>query len=173
MAMAAFNLDAVRSLAAMAPRFRGTPDQPMADLQSVKDLLIVARSHTSQSRAEFEQRLRKSNKYLFPLGEPLAALDFREHRWVANGREEAYSDWLQWIVARLAACDILDVFGAHSEHVPSNCKVKVRREVHVQHGHTDHTGRLDLKVEFDGKTALVVEVKLGEAEHADTSKGKG
>src|SRR5262245_10036943 len=42
--------------------------------------------------ARLEQLLLGSNEMLRPLADPLS-LDFGGHRWLASGREQAYSDW--------------------------------------------------------------------------------
>jgi hypothetical protein len=55
---------------------------------------------TASMRAEgnrLRHLLDRSTQYLAPLGEPLL-VDFGAHRWLKPQREEAYSDWLAWIL---------------------------------------------------------------------------
>ena len=44
-----------------------------------------------------------------PLADPLR-LDFAVHRWLRGNREEAYSDWLAWIVQHLDAATTYGLF---------------------------------------------------------------
>jgi len=106
----------------------------------------------------------------------LVMLDFTEHRWVAGHREEAYSDWLQWIMAQADAAEVLRVFGVDDPEIVGACTgtaVQVVRERCVIRGHEGSAGRLDLEIRLGDTAVLVVEVKLGEAESADTGKGVG
>ncbi len=136
----------------------------------------AARRHAAQATEDFRQTVRRSAEVLPTLGEPLAALNFTEHRWVAGHREEAYSDWLEWIVARLEPQEIMRVFGVRDPQMvlaSEKCAVTVERERRVRHGHKGSAGRLDLEICFGDKALLVVEVKLTRAEHADTAKQAG
>jgi hypothetical protein len=47
------------------------------------------------------------------------------------------------------------------------------RESFAAEGHEGATGRLDLKIRLGAAATIAVEVKLGEAERADTGKGAG
>jgi len=49
----------------------------------------------------------------------------------------------------------------------------VEREVPVPQGHDNQTGRLDLVVRYAEKALIVVEVKMTDAEDADTCKQRG
>jgi len=67
-------------------------------------------------------------------------LNFTEHRWVAGHREEAYSDWLQWIMAQADAVEVLRVFGVNDPGIVLACTgtaVMVVRERCVLHGTKD------------------------------------
>ena len=118
----------------------------------------------------------RSASILSPLGEPLLALDFLEHRWMASHREEVYSDWLQWIVAQMDPAEVLRVFGVEDPEMSTacvGCPVAIQREEGVKEGHEGFKGRLDLAIRIGEDSLLVVEVKLGAADQADTLKGKG
>jgi hypothetical protein len=49
----------------------------------------------------------------------------------------------------------------------------IRRECCVPEGHIDHEGRLDLVIRFGSRAIIVIEVKTGHADTADTAKQKG
>jgi hypothetical protein len=52
-------------------------------------------------------------------------------------------------------------------------KPRVHRELWVKRGHNDASGRLDVVVELPGRAALVLELKRGDANSADTRKQEG
>jgi hypothetical protein len=167
---------AMRSLAAWAPRLRDESKLRPKDPIVLKSLVDAARRRGTQAREEFLASVLRSDSVLSPLHEPLEALDFTEHRWVAGHREEAYSDWLQWILGRCEPAEVLRVFGLDDPEIASSCTgcfVNIAREVLVAYGHDGATGRLDLEIQFDYRALLAIEVKLGEAEHSGTQKGAG
>ncbi len=148
----------------------------MTDCSALRHLVDAARNHGAQATAEFEAAVLKSAEALSPLGEPSVAVDFTEHRWMAGHREEAYSDWLQWILAQSEPADVLRVFGVVNPAMvaaSAGRAVEITRELHVSEGHVGASGRLDLEIKLGDAVLLVVEVKLGEAESADTEKGAG
>src|SRR5262249_55317644 len=51
--------------------------------------------------------------------------------------------------------------------------VEVQRECCVPHGHVDQEGRLDVVIRYGDRAMLVVEIKKGRAEDADTAKHAG
>jgi hypothetical protein len=148
----------------------------VADAGGLKYLVNAARRQGAQAAEEFQDVVRRSAGVLSPLGEPLATLDFTEHRWVAHSREEAYSDWLQWIMQQANPAEVLRVLGVDDPKIISactGCAVTIARERRVPHGHEGSAGRLDLEIRLGDAALVVVEVKLGEAEGADTEKGTG
>jgi hypothetical protein len=166
-------LHAIRFLAARAPKLRV---RNKAECGVLKQLIEVAGREADRAQEQFEATIRRSSQTLSPLGEPFAELDFVEHRWVAGHREEAFSDWLQWIIARADPGEVLSMFGVTEPELKSACNgttVTVEREQRVLKGNEGSAGKLDLKIWFGDAVLLVVEVKLGEAEGADTAKGKG
>lgn len=167
---------AIRRLAAWAPRLRAREEASVTNCAVLKHLVDAGRRHGAQATAEFDAAVLKSAKALSPLGEPSVTVDFTEHRWMAGHREEAYSDWLQWILAQCEPRDVLRVFGVVDPAMVSasaGCAVSITRESRVPEGHEGSSGRLDLEIQLGGDVLLVVEVKLGEAESADTEKGAG
>src|SRR5713101_2183609 len=99
----------------------------------------------------------RSDDLLKPLADPLWT-DFGAHRWLSDDREEAYSDWLEWIVQKLEPAAILDLF-AIKKLFPdepyddllalAQARLVTKREVCVPKGHPNQQGRLDLVIRFD------------------------
>lgn len=125
-------------------------------------------------RVRFKSLLEESNRRLSPLGEPLL-LDFGAHRWLQGDREEAYSDWLAWIINGLMMRDpeaVLSLFGiAHDEDMIAACRGRrfaINREVRI----LDGARRLDLVIRDNVNTLIVVEVKVTGADDAETAKQK-
>jgi len=120
--------------------------------------------------------LEESRRRLEPFGDPLTT-DFGMHRWLSCDREEAYSDWLQWIIQQIHTPQ--DIFWLL--HVPEPAGInnwrldsrQVEREFWVPEGHTDQTGRLDLVVHYESRAVIVIEVKTTSVEDADTQKQRG
>ncbi|TKB70796.1 MAG: hypothetical protein E8D52_01505 [Nitrospira sp.] len=111
------------------------------------------------------------------LGQDPLTIDFSLHRWLARDREEAYSDWLKWVLEEL--CTPLRVgyvlFGTDLPSQFRTCRdvCTVEREVWVEKGHEGRLGRLDLVVRFGDKIVIVIEVKVIGADSADTVKQSG
>jgi hypothetical protein len=123
--------------------------------------------------------LRESGERLAPLGEPLL-LDFGAHRWLSASREEAYSDWLAWIVeqskelkGREAVFRLFGIDASESACLPTTEDFAVEREVPVLLGHEGRAGRLDLLIWHGQRALIVVEAKTGSAEEADCAKHLG
>ncbi len=120
--------------------------------------------------------LQRSNALLAPLADPLLT-DFGVHRWLATAREEVYSDWLKWIVEQLQTPEyVFRLFGIDDPTAIALCQqtpLTVKREVPVPQGHDGQSGSLDLVVRYGGQALIVVEVKMTDAEAADTDKQQG
>src|SRR4051812_41890360 len=84
--------------------------------EAVKKLIAVAQAKQAVDAQRLRALLEESNKLLDPLADPLT-LDLGLHRWLAGEREEAYSDWLQWVVQQLGRPD--RVFRLFSLPLPS------------------------------------------------------
>jgi hypothetical protein len=122
--------------------------------------------------------LERSAALLHPFGEPLS-LEFGLNRWLRGEREEAYSDWMEWLFKKLSTNEIIELLCVDPNHevarriekLPNPSKV--RREVPVRKGHEGASGRLDLVIEFEKQAVVVIEVKVVDAQSADTGKQKG
>jgi hypothetical protein len=122
-----------------------------------------------------KQLLIESRTKLAPLEDPFD-IDLGLHRWLSADREEAYSDWLEWVIRNTASPEeVFDLFGLPKPppEVIACRKFEVRRELCVPHGHESQEGRLDLVIRFGDKAIIVVEVKKGDADCADTIKHGG
>lgn len=142
----------------------------------VQRIATAAVAFFARERQRVAELLKLSDQKFTPLTDPLS-LDLGLHRWLAVDREEAYSDWLAWAVQQLAnPRDVFDLFGVEEpSDIQSWPRVapKVEREVIVPSGHEGRSGRLDLVVRSADYQPIVIEVKLGSADDADTAKHKG
>jgi hypothetical protein len=141
-----------------------------ADFDSVMRLIEVTNAWAEAELAQLQGLIDASNKALAPLGDPLL-IDFGAHRWLKGDREEAYSDWLAWIVAQLKEPKlVLPIFGIKDTNVLSRCTqarfLPPEREKSVQDGER----RLDLVIRYEGTLLIVVEVKVTGADDAYTAK---
>ena len=132
------------------------------------------------SRAEGErlaQIYKDSKLRLFPLSDPLD-VQFHLHRQLSSSREEVYSDWLQWVLERVADSDarlIGRILGSPNRELFANSRKPITfdREVRIEHGHYDQTGRLDLVVSQGPVRLAVIEVKTREYSDSDLEKHRG
>jgi hypothetical protein len=122
------------------------------------------------------------DEMLRPFGEPLR-LNFGLNRWLESKREEAYSDWIEWLLKQLTLIEISEILCINRKHCimqfikrTPELKLAIRRELPVMMGHEGASGRLDLIVEGitdSGNFAIVIEVKKGDSVSADTEKQEG
>ena len=141
------------------------------------DLLTkAALAYAKDIAANASDLLMKSNSWLSPLEDPLT-VDMGLNRWLARDREEAYSDWLAWILSSLGDADLIGrlLYGNEIPQALLACKTQCvcDREVWAPRGHVDQAGRLDLVLRFDAEAVLVIEVKVEGADSADTVKQSG
>src|SRR5262245_20848411 len=89
-----------------------------------------------------------SNSQFSPLTDPFQ-LDFELHRWLKEDREEAYSDWLEWIIRQLKPEEVFRLFRiSPSRKEFFSIEHVVKREFPIPYGHDGCAGRLDLLIEF-------------------------
>jgi hypothetical protein len=103
----------------------------------------------------------RSTERLFPLSDPLS-IDFLANRQLFTGREEVYSDWLQWVLQQLSSPPLIGrVIGYRNLTDPARSQepINVRREIGVEHGNPDHEGRVDIILEQHNQPVAVIEVK--------------
>jgi hypothetical protein len=147
-----------------------------ASWDSARRMAAAAQLAFAANAEKVQSLLARSTEKLEPLADPLTT-DFGLHRWLAGKREEAYSDWLQWVlqqtqtpseVFRLLGVDPPEELQGWDAAAPT-----VGRELPVPAGHEGREGRLDLWVRCAGKALFVLEVKKGGADEADTQKQAG
>lgn len=139
-------------------------------------LIAQVRSLRDAEFTELGEVSRRSRERLSPLGEPLEH-DLGINRWLASAREEAYSDWLAWLLSRMTIEELAWVL-----RLPqllnlglevSGKAVRADREVWVQQGHEGRRGRLDVILRVHDHAIVVVEVKRGTTDEADIEKQVG
>ena len=173
MPMENFNTDPtslLRIWATIGASLRTSRTLPVAKWAAATRMIAAVRPKMEADAKRLQVLLEQSREKLLPLGEPFD-LDLGLHRWLDAEREEAYSDWLEWVVRQAkTATNIFGLFGIDlPDDLPKDAILHVRREVRVAHGHADHEGRLDLVVALGDQVVLVIEVKKGDADHADTT----
>ncbi len=140
----------------------------------LRRMIDVAREKLAGDRDALQNLLNESRKKLDPLEDPFD-VNLGLHRWLEDEREEAYSDWLEWVVRQMPGPkQVFELFDLNPPEAVLEChEWEVRREYCVPHGHPDQAGRLDLVIRFGDKAIIVVEVKKADAEGADTAKHCG
>jgi hypothetical protein len=95
-------------------------------------LINAARPKLEQDAKLLKELLDQSRKLLDPLEDPFD-LDFDLHRWLAIDREEAYSDWLAWVVRQAKTAErVFTLFGRElPPGLPASQEARVDREVWV------------------------------------------
>jgi hypothetical protein len=149
---------------------------PKELIESFSWLLDAGIALRNAEFAELDRLRSRSNEWLRPLGEPLDQ-DLGLNRWLAGAREEIYSDWLAWLFSLMTPHEIADVLALPElrgqEYDQVDEMIIVEREVWVDNGHEGQRGRVDILLEIHGRALVVVEVKLGSADAADTAKQIG
>jgi hypothetical protein len=122
---------------------------------------------------ELSEVKRQSGERLRPLGEPLE-YDWGLNRWLAGAREEAYSDWLAWLLAKMTLEELACVLGVPQLRDlgldPRSCPDRVDREFRVEYGQEGRWGRLDILVRLQDRAVVVIELKRGSVDDAYTEK---
>jgi len=141
----------------------------------ISRLIEGARAVLALEAKRLKKLLDESKQQLDPLDDPLL-VDLGLHRWLASDREEAYSDWLQWVVEQVKEPEsVFRLFGLELKDTTNwrNTSLSVERELTVPSGHPGHEGRLDLVIRFGAHALIVIEVKKTGADEADTAKHPG
>lgn len=137
---------------------------------AVTGMIQVAEAEARKLESKLSELLSASDAALqkISLREPLR-VDAGLNRWLKKDREEAYSDWLAWILEQLGSLDVLDVLRITDAEVAASTQshFKVERECCIP------DGRLDLLLTLDNSLIVVIEVKKSSAEVADTAKQSG
>jgi hypothetical protein len=121
-----------------------------------------------RDRQRLPALLKEAAERLAPLPEPFTS-DFGVHRWLAGSREEAYSDWLAWIVERLSWAQLSFLLGISDADLLLRCDGldgRIAREQPVRLP-TGDIGRLDVLARYGEAATVSVELKLTSPEKAD------
>jgi hypothetical protein len=136
----------------------------------VKQILQAARDQSQVFESRLQRLLDESDDALFPLRDPLRA-NVGLNRWLARDREEAYSDWLAWVLQEInrGGGDIIGLLQVRHPELSKYCKglpLKVDREFVIP------GGRLDIVVRFGEEVLLIIEIKTTSADIAEIAKQK-
>jgi hypothetical protein len=145
------------------------------DWNAVHRMIAAARRKLAGDGMRLQRLMIESRKRFDPLEEPFD-VDLGLHRWLQWDREEAYSDWLEWVVGQVKdPTQLFRLFhlGDPPVRVLENPVFEVQRECCIPHGHADQEGRLDLVIRFGDVAIIIVELKKGSAADADTGKHSG
>ena len=74
----------------------------------VERLVAAVHCVDREERKRLQELLQCTHELLLPFGEPLE-LNVGLNRWLSGTREEAYSDWLQWLFGQLRPSEIRQV----------------------------------------------------------------
>jgi hypothetical protein len=146
-------------------------DEASTDWGPVRRFLGTFEQLTHHEAARLDNLLEQCDARFHPLADPLR-LTLTDHRLFdpERVREEDYSDWLCWLLARLDFTEqILSVFAL--EGTDFGAAVRTRRAVSVGREECIRVlnggkKRLDLVVRFDGGSILLVEVKIQSLDQA-------
>ncbi len=129
-------------------------------------------SYRCEKENTYKKLLKKSQRRFWPLSDPFS-VDLGLHRWLSLAREEAYSSWLAWILEQLKTSQYIEkIFMVKIKH-PFPGQVSCELEEWVSEGNLRQSGRIDILISIGGSHALVLEVKVGDADYADTGKQTG
>lgn len=140
---------------------------------SVSNIIRAAETDSSKQELELRRLLNESDARLgaVSLCDPLHA-GLGLNRWLREEREEAYSDWLEWVLRQVQALPrgawhVLWVLGVPEKEIPVAADGKsfeINREFCIP------DRRLDLFLSLVGALAVAVEVKKYSAEVSQTKK---
>jgi hypothetical protein len=149
---------------------------PRCSWAPVQSLIGAATPYATARSEDLQRLIHESEIMLAPLPDPLK-VDLGLHKWIAAAREESYSDWLAWVLQEVAESSLLlDFFGFNDPKLAAElrgCSHRIEREKWIKVD--EEVFRLDIFVRFirDGhrdEASLIVEIKKGSAEAADTQK---
>ena len=129
-------------------------------------------SYLCEKEITYKKLLKTSQRRFRPHSDPFS-VDFGLHRWLSLAREEAYSSWLAWILEQLKTSDCVERIFMVKLKAHFSGQVSCGLEEWVSEGHMGQSGRIDILISVGGSRALVLEVKVGDADYDDTGKQTG
>jgi hypothetical protein len=146
----------------------------LPDWSAVEFLIEAVQPRLMEDSKALRELLERSSDQL-KFEDPLVC-DLGLHRWLGKDREEAYSDWLAWVLQQFRDAEaVLRVLGVQDQEFRTLCSetvYRVEREAFVKEGAPDCEGRIDLLIIFgEPECALVgIEVKTWD-ENYDKQEG--
>ena len=130
------------------------------DWTPVRKIIKASEKFFKEEREALEIVFRRSNEQLGDL-EPFS-VDLGVHRWLKAEREEAYSDWLKWVLDQLGQPALVgQVFGIKDNRLSTmRGAIKVRRETRIIISKEMKLRRTDVDIMFRNRGAVRVEVKI-------------
>jgi hypothetical protein len=165
----------LRNWASLGASLRSTHIPAASTWNALRQLIELTRLKLAGDREQLLSLLHQARALLAPLEDPFD-MDLGLHRWLDSEREEAYSDWLEWVLAQTDGppqlLKLLDL-DVETDTIRDCGDIEIERECCIPHGHEDREGRLDLVVRLGHQLIIVIEVKKGDADAADTIKHDG
>jgi hypothetical protein len=144
-----------------------------ASWNPLANLVRIAEGEAQELESQLNKLVNESDARLraASLCEPLLA-DAGLNRWLRREREEAYSDWLEWILGQLqrspgSAVDVLAVLGISDPEIVASCQ---SRAFEIEREYCIPGRRLDLLLTINESVMVIIEVKKYSAETSDTAK---
>ena len=136
------------------------------DWTPVGKIIKASKIFFKEEKVALKNVLKRSNNRLGGL-EPFS-VDLGGHRWLKEEREEAYSDWLKWILDQLGRPLLVgQVFGIKNDRLSAMPgAIKVRRETRII-SEEMKLRRTDLDIMFGNQRAVRVEVKIRDVGYLD------
>src|ERR1051325_5903498 len=158
--------------AALGREFRSATKERVPKWSFVQRLIDASQPVLQVNRDAALRLLEASNQILAPLKDPFT-MRLGSHRWLTEEREEAYSDWLAWIVEQLATpAKIIPLFcGNNAADLTAQCAgpLKVPRETRFLTT-TENVRRTDIEISFGDTKAILLEIKMIDAETIDPAQ---
>jgi hypothetical protein len=123
----------------------------------------------SQRKRDLENLFRESDRRLRPFVDPLSG-DLSMSFLLAHEREESYSAVLEWLIHRLPASEVGQIFGLDDSGTDQSAAWHTVREFEIRDG--DEAGRLDLILTRNKRCYLVIEAKTKPYIEEDLRKHK-
>src|SRR6267378_2290800 len=92
----AHNGDILHRWASLGRRYNNPPSW-----SSITRIVAAAVRYQDLESKQIVDLLKASKDRLSPLDDPLT-VDLGLHRWMSRDREEAYSDWLAWVITQIS-----------------------------------------------------------------------
>jgi hypothetical protein len=145
-------------------------EQSTTNWGAMQSLIDAEVGSLKPARVQLLSLLDASRQHFKPFQDPLE-ISLADHRWLKLDREEAYSDWLEWVLCEIGEPNSIlrlldvDLLEQRDEVLRP---IKFERERHIDYGHEGHEGRLDLLLRLGSNAVVAIEIKLTAADHPET-----